>query len=106
LFWLLSFTRIQAIYQSLFLLYTGFCNGFRILFFVLGKGIWGMVWYLASLFPQGLLFVPLYLFCFAWIKEKDWQRKHKYLVYTAIVIVFFAACFLEAKYNLAVMQKL
>jgi stage II sporulation protein M len=106
LFWLLSFTRIHRIYQALFLLYTGFCNGFRILFFVLGKGLMGIVWYLASLFPQSLLLVPLYLFSFLLVGERERQRKHKWFLCLGMLIVFFAASFLEARYNLSIMQKL
>jgi hypothetical protein len=106
LLWFLSFTRINQLYQSLFLLYTGFRNGFLILFFILGKGLYGIVLYLASLFPHSLLLIPLYLFSFAWIKERGHHREHKPVVVIVLVITFFAACFLEAKYNLALMQNL
>ena len=107
LFWLLSVTRIHKLYQSAFILYTGFRNGFLALFFILGKGAAGILWYLASLFPHTLLFIPLYLFSFAWAGEKGgYGKRHKKLVYMLVVFTFFAACFLEARYNLVLMAKL
>lgn len=106
LFWLLSVTVIHKFYQSVFLLYTGFRNGFLIVFFIFMKGPFGILLYLASLFPHALLLIPLYLFSFAWVKEKGYHRQHKWLVTVLLVITFFAACFLEAKCNYPLMEKL
>lgn len=106
LFWLLSVTKIHNFYQSAFILYTGFRNGFLALFFILGKGAVGILWYLSSLFPHALVFVPLYLFSFAWVKERGHKREHRRFVYIILVCSFFAACFLEAKYNLWLMAKI
>lgn len=106
LFWLLSVTRIHNLYQSAFILYTGFRNGFLVLFFLLGKGGVGILWYLLSLFPHALVFIPLYLFSFAWVKEKGHRREHKKLVILFLGVAFFAACFLEARYNLTLMAKI
>lgn len=106
LFWLLSVTKIHDLYQSAFIIYTGFRNGFLVLFFLLGKGGVGILWYLVSLFPHALVFVPLYLFSFAWVKEKGHRREHKKLVFLFLGIAFFAACFLEARYNLTLMANM
>lgn len=105
LFWLMSVTRIHKLYQSFFLLFTGFRNGFLILFFVFFRGPSGILLYLAGLFPHVLLFVPLYLFSFAWVGEKGHRREHKAGVCVLLALAFFAACFLEAKFNLPVMER-
>ena len=103
LLWLLSVSRIARIYQRVFTLYTGFRNGFLILFFVFGRGAGGIFLYVASLFPHCLFLVPLYLFSFAWINEKRYQR-HRVPVYILIIFVFFTACFMECKWNLPIME--
>lgn len=103
LLWLLSVSRISKIYQRVFAIYTGIRNGFLLLFFVFGKGGWGIFLYLISLFPHCLLLVPLYLFSFSWINEKRYHR-HRTSVYLLIVLLFFAACFLECKCNLPIME--
>lgn len=103
LLWLLSVSRIAKIYQRVFAVYTGIRNGFLLLFFVFGKGGWGILMYLASLFPHCLLLLPLYLFSFSWINEKRHPR-HRFPVYLMIVVLFFAACFLECKCNLPIME--
>lgn len=103
LLWLLSVSRIAVLYQRLFTIYTGIRNGFLVLFFVFSKGARGILFYLASLFPHCLLLLPLYLFSFSWINEGRHQ-KHRIPVYFMIAITFFAACLLECKCNLPIME--
>lgn len=100
LFWLLSVTAVHDLYRSLFVAVTGFRNGFFLFFLLSGKGRAGVVLYFAEMFPQILLFVPLYLFSFLWAKEKGHKRKHRRIVYVLIGMTFFAACFTEAVYNM------
>lgn len=103
LLWILSVSRISGGYQKVFTLYTGIRNGFLILFFLYARGAYGILVYLASLFPHTLLFVPLYLFSFAVIQEKR-QIKHKVMFGTALFLVFFTACLVEVKGNLPIME--
>ncbi len=109
LLWILSASPIFLLYQSAFTIYTGIRNGFLLMFFIFGKGMRGILLYFASLFPHCLVFLLLYLFCFAWIlesKKTDRQPKHKGMVYVAVTLVFFAACLLECRGNLPIMEAL
>lgn len=106
LLWIVSVNAgVGRIYQKGFTIYTGIRNGFLLLFFLMGKGGRGGILYLASLFPQCLLFVPLYLFCFAWQNESG-KKEHRGAVYMGITALFLAACFLEVKVNLPLMGKI
>lgn len=104
LFWLLSVTRIRSLYQSAFVLYTGFQNGFLILFFVFARGPAGILLYLTSLLPHALLFVPLYLTSFSFAARKGNHTERRWGAYLLFALTFFAACFLEAKCNLILME--
>lgn len=103
LLWLLSVSRISKAYQTAFTVYTGVRNGFLVLFFVFGRGLKGILLYLASLFPHCLILLPLYLFSFSWINESRTQ-KHRIPVYIFIVLMFLTACFLECRCNLPIME--
>lgn len=103
LLWILSVSRISSGYQKVFTIYTGIRNGFLILFFLYARGAYGLLVYLASLFPHTLIFAPLYLFSFAVIQEKR-QVKHKGLFVAALFLVFCAACLVEVKCNLPIME--
>ncbi|MCH5252370.1 MAG: stage II sporulation protein M [Lachnospiraceae bacterium] len=109
LLWLLSVSPVFLLYQSAFTVYTGIRNGFLVMFFIFGRGLRGIFLYFASLFPHCIVFLILYLFCFAWIRESkktDSQPKHKGFVYIAVTLVFLAACLLECKGNLPLMETL
>ena len=105
LLWLLSVSRIRGGYQKIFTIYTGVRNGFLMLFFLFAKNLYGLVLYLASLFPHILLLAPLYLFSFSVIQEKK-QPRHKSLFVIGLLLVFGTACFLEVKCNLPLMGML
>lgn len=104
LMWILSASKISRSYQKFFTLYTGVRNGFLMLFFLFTRNIYGMVLYIASLFPHVLLLVPLYIFSFIVIHEKR-QVRHKGVFVVFLLLVFGAACFLEVKCNLPLMEK-
>ena len=105
LLWILSASRISGGYQKVFTIYTGVRNGFLMLFFLFDKNLYGLVLYLASLFPHILLLAPLYLFSFSVIQEKK-QPRHKSLFVIGLLLVFGTACFLEVKCNLPLMEML
>lgn len=106
LFWIMVRNRkIYKTYEILFTIYTGLRNGFLLLFFLMERGMRGILLYLASLFPHILLFAPLYVFCFYWANESR-QRERKLSAYLAIAVVFLAACALEVKCNLPLMEKI
>lgn len=105
LLWILSVNvRAGRIYQRGFTVYTGLRNGFLLLFFLMGKGGRGCLLYLASLFPQALLFVPLYLFSFLW-QDEPGKKEHRGVVYVGVTVLFFLACLLEVRVNLPLMEK-
>lgn len=104
LFWLLSVTVLHRIYRSVFLLYNGFQNGFLTVFFIFMRGIKGLLLYPVSLFPHTILFVPLYLYSFLRAEKK--YGGHRVLSVVLMILLFFLACFLEAKYNFLLMRQL
>lgn len=106
LLWILSVNvRAGRIYQQSFVIYTGICNGFLLLFFLMGRGGSGWLLYLASLFPHCLLLVPLYLFCILWLNGTG-KKEYRGIVYVAIIATFLLACLLEVKVNLPLMGKI
>lgn len=105
LLWILSVSRLSGGYQKLFTIYTGIRNGFLLLFFLFSKNLYGLILYLASLFPHLLLLAPLYLFSFSVIQEKR-QVRHKGIFALLLLLVFGTACFLEVKCNLPLMGKI
>lgn len=105
LLWILSVSRIKGGYQKVFTLYTGFRNGFLILFFLYARGAFGLLIYLASLFPHTLVFIPLYLYSFAMIQGKR-QIRHRGLAVAAYAFVFCLACLLEVKCNFPIMERI
>ena len=105
LLWILAVSRISEGYQKVFTLYTGVRNGFLMLFFLFAKNLYGLVLYLASLFPHILLLAPLYLFSFSVIQAKQPPR-HQSLFVIGLLLAFGTACFLEVKCNLPLMGML
>lgn len=104
--WILSVNKkVCQWYQNIFTVYTGIRHGFLVLFFVLSRGAKGILFYLASLFPQVLLLVPVYVFSFLWINESR-QPKHGKAVVGILFLLFVAACLLEVKVNLVIMNKI
>lgn len=103
--WILSVNhRAERVYQNGFTVYTGLRSGFLLLFFLMGKGGRGILCYLASLFPHGILLAPLYLFSFLWQTEGG-RKERRGMVYVGIAAVFLIACLLEVKVNLPLMGK-
>lgn len=106
MFWILSVNKkVCQWYQNIITVYTGIRHGFLVLFFVLSRGAKGILIYLASLFPQALLLVPVYIFSFMWINESR-QREHGKAVVAILFLLFVAACLLESNVNLVIMSKI
>ena len=106
LFWVFTRNkRIYKLYEILFTLYTGFRNGFLLLFFLMERGMRGILLYLASMFPHILLLAPLYLFCFFWMGGNR-KKEGNLPIYLSMIAVLFAACVLEVRCNLPIMEKL
>lgn len=106
LLWILTVNpTVCRWYQNILTVYTGIRHGFLVLFFILSKGVKGILFYAASLFPHTLLLLPIYLFSFLWINESR-QREHGKIVISIILLLFVAACLLESRVNLAIMSRL
>lgn len=104
--WILAVNpRVCRWYQNILTVYTGIRHGFLVVFFILSKGVKGILFYAASLFPHTLLLMPVYLFSFLWINESR-QREHGKAVISIILLLFVAACLLESYVNLAIMGRL
>lgn len=65
LLYLFSLTNLWTYYYCAFSLYTGFTNGLLLAFNIILHGINGSIRFLCYLFPQALLFIPLYLMVIA-----------------------------------------
>lgn len=106
LFWVFTRNRrVYQLYEVVFTIYTGFRNGFLLLFFLMERGIKGILLYLASLFPHVLLLAPLYVFCFYWVRENR-RRENNLPIYLSMTAVLLVACVLEVRCNLPIMEKI
>ncbi len=95
---------VETMYQWFFCAYTGVRNGFLLLFFLMNRGLKGIFLYGVSLFPQALVFLPLYLCCFAWVQKNRHQRNERWMP-VLFLLFFLSACYLEAKCNLPLMER-
>lgn len=105
LFWVMAVGRWKRVYQNLFIAYTGFRNGFFMMFLFFTYGIKGFAIVFVSNFPQCMLFVPLYWYSMFLINQKR-QSKHRISTVVVLILVFTAACFIEVKANLPIMAML
>ena len=106
LLWAVSVNKkVSGWFQNVFILYTGLRNGFLLLFFVFDRGLKGILLYFASLFPHGMILLPIYLLSFYLINENR-QRQYKVGVLILLILAFFAACFVEIKCNFPIMEQL
>lgn len=96
--WLAGYTKIYRIYIRAFITYAGIQAGFLLTFFIMLRGVKGVVLWLASGFPHLLLLLPLYLYSFYRIFER---RRGKIMpALLLVVLVFAASCVLEARVNI------
>lgn len=105
LLWILSVSPIGVVSQRIFVVYTGIRNGFLFVFFLYAKSVFGVVLYLASLFPQVLLFVPIYLTLF-YETTQNRQLKHGKIRIVFMILAFLTACLVEVKWNYPLMKKI
>lgn len=94
---------LAKVYQKAFTWYTGLRNGFLLMFFLYAKGAVGMLFYIISFIPHGLLLVPLYLYLFS-VTNENRQDKHKVSRWICVILIFITACGLEVKVNLPLME--
>lgn len=62
LLWILSATVIGIPFMVLFIVYHGFCTGFIISISTMQYGLKGILLFLAYIFPQYLIYIPIYIF--------------------------------------------
>ncbi len=105
LMWILSGSKVSHWFERIFTIYTGLRNGFLMMFFLFSRGFMGIVLYFVSLMPQGVLFAPLYLFSFLYIREKR-QVKRQTTIYIVLALTFLTACLFEFKFNCSWMKSL
>lgn len=100
--WLASYTKIYKIYICAFLVYAGMQSGFLLTFFVMFKGIKGILYWLSAGCPQMIVLIPLYIYSFYRIFER--RREKAVSAVLLIVFCFVASCVLEAELNLPFVQ--
>lgn len=105
LFWIMAAGRWKKVYQNFFIAYTGFRNGFFMMFLFFTYGLKGFAIALVSNFPQCILFVPLYWYSMLLANQKR-QSKHRISTALILILVFTAACLIEVKANLPIMAML
>lgn len=103
LLWVFSMNSLSWLYQKGFTIYTGIRNGFLLMFFIYSKGIFGIIIYLISLLPHGILFMLLYLYLFL-LQSQNRQSKQRATRWILVLLVFITACVLEVKINLVWME--
>lgn len=103
LFWVLTLTPICFLYVKVFLVCHGFRYGFMLSFFVSSGGISGMLKFLQTIFPHGILFAAMYLFLFGKLFHgKIKEKQVTFIVFSAILLLL--GCFLESYINIPLMQ--
>lgn len=105
LFAIFSIGPLKKAYQKIFVWYTGLRSGFLLMFFLCAKGAFGLLLYPLSLIPHGLFLVPLYLYSFSTVNENR-QDKGQITKWIIVILVYIAACVLEVKVNLPMMEAL
>lgn len=104
LYFVFRATPVTKGYEKIFSLYTGIRNGFLFLFFLYENGIYGIIIYFLSLFPHGLLLLMLYVYLFLHT-NKNKQERPQVVKWILVLLVFFAACIMEVKFNLPIMAR-
>lgn len=100
--WLAGYTKICRAYICAFIVYAGIQSGFLFFFFVMVRGVNGILYWLASGFPHLLIFVPLYVYSFYRVCECRRDRVMPAAIF--VVICFVAGCVLEARFNIPLMR--
>lgn len=100
-----SIGTLKKVYLKMFTCYTGLRNGFLLMFFLYAKGAFGILVYLISLIPHGVLLAPLYLYLFSVANENRQDKRHV-TRWICVILVFITACGLEVKVNLPLMEAL
>ena len=108
-----AITNIWNWYYGAFLLYIGFSNGLLLTFNIILYGMAGSIRYLCYLFPQSLIFIPIYILIIAHCNSfhktyyvcTDTAKKGKLLFrqfpfWIFIILFMIAGCILEAWLNL------
>lgn len=95
--WLVGITRYGAAGIVVAILYIGLQVGFLAMYFIILKGWKGILIWLASGLPHGLMLAPLYVYSFYYIGSKRWEKHPGKLI--VMIIVFVLACILEAVLN-------
>lgn len=113
LIYMFAITNIWNWYYGAFLLYIGFSNGLLLTFNIILYGMAGSVRYLCYLFPQSLIFIPIYILIISHcnsfhkayygctdtsIKGKLLFRQFPFWIF--IILFIIAGCILEAWLNL------
>lgn len=100
--WLAGNTKIYKTYICAFITYVSLQSGFLLTFFIMMRGMKGILYWFVSGMPHLLLLVPLYIYSFFRICEKRRDKSVAAVVF--IVIIFVVSCLLEAKVNVPLMQ--
>lgn len=61
LIWILNITILGIPFMILFILYSGFFAGFMVSIFTINYGLKGILLFLAYLFPQYLIYIPVFI---------------------------------------------
>lgn len=113
LLYVFAITNLWSFYYSAFILYIGFSNGLLLAFNIILYGITGSVRYICYLFPQSVIFIPLYIvtitqcsyFHKRYYECTDTTKKGKLLLqqfpfFIAVLIILALGCITEAWLNL------
>ncbi len=104
LLWLLSVTKLAVPGIVVFTVYRGFGLGFLFSFFMNLHGAKGFMFFFGSLFPHMLLFLPMYIFFFAFIHRGKKEKQN--LVFLMLTAALVMACFMEVYFNIPMMKNL
>ncbi len=104
LLWILCKTKLVRFYMVALIVYKGFVYGFLATFFFMERGMRGLLFILAYLFPQTFFLLPAYLLSMAKIYNSRQENPLPAALIFYALLLF--GCFMEAKFNLPLMSSL
>ncbi len=99
LLWLIGYTKLYKGYILVFITYVGMQSGFMLTFFLVTRGVKGLLHWTVLGTPQVLFLVPLYVYSFYYIFERRRKKAAPAAVFWKFVFLFCGI--FEAKVNMA-----
>lgn len=95
--WLVSITMYSAFIFAGFSFLCGGSMGILISMITYQKGVWGIFYYLATIFPQIICYLPVWFVLAVWAGEKG--KNYRFVSLVKILLLIFSGVCLETYIN-------